>query len=357
MPKRQELTDFERGEIIGLFKANKFSYKDIAEILDHPKSTVGDVIKKYNEEGLTTTKKRSGKPKKLTNRDERSLVKIIKENRGNTLEEVTEKFNTAMKISVSNRTVQRTLHKMGYSGHAAKKKPLVSEKNRKKRLGWCRMRRNWNSEWNKIVWSDESRFELFNNDSQNWVWRKKDEKYNVDCLKPTVKHSIGIMVWGCFCDNKLGPLVLVEGTLNSDKYIELLKNHLLPFLNHLNEEEELIPWYFFQEENYIFQDDNAPCHASAKTKSWKEHNSVEILPWPAQSPDLNPIENLWNILEKSIRKRIKKYDSTLTNKNNFFTALKEEWYKIEEDKLTQLVTSMPNRINAVIKSKGYPTKY
>ena len=354
MPKRQELTDFERGEIIGLlkankfshlFKANKFSQRDIAEILDHPKSTVGDVIKKYNEEGLTSTKKCPGRPKKLTNRDERHLAKVIKENRSNTLEEITEKFNTAMEISVSNRTIQRTLHNIGYSGHAAKKKPLVSEKNRKKRFGWCRMRRNWNSEWNKIVWSDESRFELFNNDSQNWVWRKKDEKYRVDCLKPTVKGSIGIMVWGCFCNNRLGPLVLVEGTLNSERYIELLQEYLLPFLNDLGIED------------HIFQDDNAPCHASARTKSWKEDNSIEILPWPAQSPDLNPIENVWNILEKSIRKRIKKYNSTLTNKNNFFTALEEEWYKIEEDQLTKLVSSMPNRINAVIKSKGYPTKY
>jgi len=80
MPKRQELTDFEREEIIGLLKANKFSQRDIAEILDHPKSTVGDVIKKYNEEGLTSTKKRPGRPKKLTNRDERHLAKVIKEN-------------------------------------------------------------------------------------------------------------------------------------------------------------------------------------------------------------------------------------------------------------------------------------
>ena len=128
MPKRQELTDFERGEIIGLLKANKFSQRDIAEILDHPKSTVGNVIKKYNEEGLTSTKKRPGRPKKLTNRDERHLAKVIKENRSNTLEEITEKFNTAMEISVSNRTIQRTLHNIGYSGHAAKKKPLVSKK-------------------------------------------------------------------------------------------------------------------------------------------------------------------------------------------------------------------------------------
>ena len=157
-----------------------------------------------------------------------------------------------------------------------------------------------------------------------------------------------------FGDNKLGPLILVEGTLNSDKYIELLKEHLLPFLNDINnkEEEELIPWYFFQENNYIFQDDNTPCHASIKTKSWKGNNSIEILPWPAQSPDLNPIENLWNELEIRIRKR----KSMPKNKNDFFAALKEEWYKIDESRLTRLVTSMPNRINAVIESKGNPTK-
>src|SRR5688572_5054057 len=155
------------------------------------------------------------------------------------LEEITENFNTAMNISVSSRTIQRTLHNKGYSGHAAKKKPFISEKNQKKRYGWCRVRKNWNDEWKNIIWSDESRFELFNNDSRNWVWRKKDECYQTNCLKPTVKHSIGIMVWGCFCNNKLGPLVLIEGTLNSDKYIELLEENLLPFLNELGIENHI----------------------------------------------------------------------------------------------------------------------
>lgn len=355
MPKGKELTDFERGEIVGLFKGG-FSHRKIAEILGIPKSTVGEVIKKYNEQGLTTTALRSGRPKILSERDNRHLVKIAKENRSNTLEELTDNFNTSMAISVSKRTVQRTLHKEGYSGHAAKKKPFISEKNRKKRYGWCRMRKNWTTKWDYIIWSDESRFELFNNDSRNWVWRKTNERYKTDCLKPTVKNSIGVMVWGCFCNNKLGPLVLVEGTLNSDRYIELLKEYLLPFLNNLNEkeeEEELIPWFLFQEENYIFQDDNAPCHASIKTKSWKENNSIEILPWPAQSPDLNPIENLWNDLETRIRKR----KPMPKNKNDFFIALKEEWYKIDENRLIRLVKSMPNRVNAVLENKGNPTKY
>jgi len=203
------------------------------------------------------------------------------------------------------------------------------------------MKKKWDNEWENIIWSDESRYELFNNDSRNWIWRKKDERYKSDCLKPTVKNSVGIMVWGCFCNNKLGPLVLVEGNLNSDRYIELLKEYLLPYLNNLNIE------------NPIFQDDNAPCHASNKTKQWKEDNLIERLPWPAQSPDLNPIENLWNELET----RIRKHKPIPKNKTEFFAALQEEWYKIDESRLTRLVKSMPNRIREVIKNKGYPTKY
>jgi transposase len=131
MPKRKELTDFERGEIVGLHKA-KIPQRKIAEILNHPKSTVGDVIKKYNEQGLTSTIPRSGRPKILTDRDKRQLVKIIKANRNLTLVEITEKFNETLNFSISSRTVQRVLHEEGYSGHAAKKKPFISEQNRKK---------------------------------------------------------------------------------------------------------------------------------------------------------------------------------------------------------------------------------
>ena len=340
MSRGRELTDFERGEIIGLHKG-KFSIRDIGKILNHPKSTVGNIIKKYNEQGSTSTELRSGRPKILSECDKRKLINLTKENRNKTLEEITENFNTAIDITISSRTVQRTLHEEGYSGHAAKKKPFISEKNWKKRFGWCRMRKTWKGEWEKIIWSDESRFELFNNDSRNWIWHKKDERYKVECLNPTVKNSIGIMVWGCFCYNKIGPLVLIEGTLNSDRYIELLKEHLIPFLNNIGAE------------NHIFQDDNAPCYASIKTRAWKENNLIEVLPWPAQSPDLNPIENLWNILEDKIRK----HRPRPKNKNEFFEAIREEWNTIDENRCIKLVKSIPDRINDVIEYKGNPTKY
>ena len=125
--------------------------------------------------------------------------------RQQSLDEITEKFNQASIVSVSSSTIKRALHDEGFYGHAGKRKPLVSEANRKKRLEWCRTRKDWDSEWDTIIWSDESCFLLFQNDAHHWVWRCPHEKYDISCLIPTVKlGNQGIMVWGCFTKNKIG---------------------------------------------------------------------------------------------------------------------------------------------------------
>ena len=127
MFKRRKLTDFERDEIVGLSKGG-FSQRNITKILDISKSTVGEVIKKYNKVGLTITASRSSRPKVLSERDSRHLVKIAKENRSNTLEEITENFNTSIAISVFTRTVQKIFNKEDYSWYAAKKNLLFQKK-------------------------------------------------------------------------------------------------------------------------------------------------------------------------------------------------------------------------------------
>jgi len=341
MPKSKELTEFERDEIVGLSKIN-LSVRKIAEVLLIAKSTVQDVINKYRRRGLITAAPRSGRPPILTPRNTRTLIKMVKKDRQTSLEELTEDFNKTLQISVCSKTVKRKLHEEGYYGRVGKKKPLVSEINRKKRLFWCYERRNWVEEWEKVIFSDESRFVLFSNDSPKFVWRKVDERYNKDCLIPTVKQSAGVMVWGCFCKDKVGPLVFIEGTITGERYLQLLNNYLLPFLHELGNEDE-----------YIFQDDNAPVHTARIVKDWKEENLDNWLPWPAQSPDLNPIENLWDILERKVRM----HNPLPKNKRELMTILEDEWHKLEPEKLTKLIDSMPRRVKAVIKSKGNPTKY
>ena len=249
MPKSCELTSFERGEIVGLSKG-EHSVRDISKILSIPKSTVHDVITKYNEENCTNTAPRSGRPLVLSEQDKRQLGRIVQQNRKQAVEEITEQFNQYLNISVCSKTVIRTLHSMGYYERTGRKKSLVSEVNKKKRLFWCYDKKNWQDEWNFIIFSDESRFELFRNDANQWVWRRVYEAYAKDCLIPTVQKSEGVMVWGCFYNFKVGLLVLIEGRLNAEKYVELLEHYLLSFLRELGLN------------SHTFQDDNALAHSA-----------------------------------------------------------------------------------------------
>jgi hypothetical protein len=237
------------------------------------------------------------------------------------------------------------LYEAGYHSRVAVRKPLISEKNRKDRLQWCKQHQKWTDEqWKKVIWSDESRFTLFQSDGRTRVWRLPKEKYDVDCIVPTVKHGGGgVMVWGCFTWESLGPLVRVEGTVNSQKYIDILNRHLIPFMQGL--EEEIV--------EYEFQQDNASVHTSKLTMTFFDTSDINLMKWPGQSPDLNPIEHLWDELERRIRKR----DPPPKSERELAVHLQEEWEKITDTVFQKLILSMNSRTKAVKRAKGYATKY
>ena len=159
--------------------------------------------------------------------------------------------------------------------------------------------------WHQVIWSDESPYVLRFN-GRKLVWRAGNERYSIACISGTVKHDIKIMVWGCFTAHGVGNLCLVEGIMEQVQYRRILKDRLDPSHRRL-----------FPAKAWFFQQDNDPKHTANTTKQYFIDNQIPVLPWPSQSPDLNPIENLWSILDHKLRNRRPQ------NKEQLFEALQE----------------------------------
>lgn len=223
-------------------------------------------------------------------------------------------------------------------------KPLLTPTHVVKRRMWTQKYRSWTVEqWNKVVWSDESRFCLHGNDGRQRCIRKTGERYWAQHIQHRTKFEpVSVMMWGCFTAEKVGPLIVVDGILESDGYVNILSNHLIPWL------QENMPG------DHIFQEDGASCHRSKYSVWWKQTHDLRVLEqWPANSPDLNPIENVWDILKRRVAKR----KDTITTRDQLIALIQEEWVKIPKEMLGKLVASMPRRCAVIYKARGRSTKY
>ena len=160
MGQSEELSDFQRGTVIGCHLSNK-SVREISALLELPQSTVSAVIVKWKRLGATTAQPQSSRLHKLTERDRRVLKRVAQKNHLSTVETLTTEFQTASGSNVSPSTVCRELHEMGFHGRAAAHKPKITMRNGKHRLEWCKAHRHWTLEqWKHVLWSDESHFTI-----------------------------------------------------------------------------------------------------------------------------------------------------------------------------------------------------
>ncbi len=209
-----------------------------------------------------------------------------------------------------------------------KRKPYVNSVQKRHRLLWARRHLGWTiTQWKRVLWSDESVFQVFFGRNGRRVLRTKEEKDHPDCYQQQVQKPGSVMVWGCVSALGKGNLHFCDGTINAEKYIEILEHNMLPSRRHL-----------FQGRPCIFQQDNAKPHSAHITKSWLRRKRVRVLDWPACSPDLSPIENVWRILKRKMRQRRPRTVAHLK------TCLQEKWDKITPETLHHLVSSVPKRL-------------
>ena len=147
------------------------------------------------------------------------------------------------------------------------------------------------------------------------------------------------MVWGAFSLLGLGPIKRVNGIMDQYQYRRILQDTMKPYA------DRVMPT------GWIFQQDNDPKHTAKSFKQWFLENNVVVMNWPPQSPDLNPIENQWGTIERSLNgQKFRKPD-------DLFEAVVKAWNEVSGDLVKKLIESMPNRCKAVLRAKGGPTKY
>ncbi|KAI3355869.1 hypothetical protein L3Q82_004421 [Scortum barcoo] len=220
-----------------------------------PMSTVASIIHKWKKFRTTRTLPRAGRPSKLSDRGKRALVREVTKNPMVTLSELQ---RTSVERGEPSRrtTISAAIHQSGLYGRVARRKPLLSKRHMTVCLDSQTMR-------NKILWSDETKIELFGVNARRHVWRKPGTAHHQANTIPTVKHGGGsIMLWGCFSAAGTGRLVRIEGKMNAAMYRDILDENLLQSALDLR-----------LGRRFIFQQDNDPKHTAKITKEWLQDNS------------------------------------------------------------------------------------
>ena len=217
--------------------------------------------------------------------------------------------------------------------------PVLTQAHKDRRVAWANQYHNRDDVWAKTIFSDEKKFNLDGPDNFQYYWH--DLRTQEQVYKTRQSGGGSVMVWGAFSRNGKSRLAVLEGNQDSAKYIQTIREYLLPFARYTYEED------------YIFQQDNASIHASRFSMQQLQEFHVELMPWPSKSPDLNPIENLWGILVRDVYAHGKQYD----NKNELKEAVLAAWDRIPDTTLQRLIDTMNNRCRDVIQGHGAKTKY
>lgn len=345
-PRRKCYWSREKRAIAVTLRKEGYSFRDIAKKMGEGVSASGvlKVCRRYEDRGTVENMSGKGRKKKTSSKLDRSMVRMAISNRRMTAVDIGKSLAKFNNLTLSPWTIRRRLRAAGLNARRPQKKPLLNVEQRRKRLAWAKDHQHWTTDdWKQIIWSDETKISLFGSDGVKYIRRRKHEANLPECLIPTVKHPLSVMIWGCMSRSSVGRLQVLNGVVNADRYInEVLQEKLLQSARDM----------FGDGGHFLFQQDGAPCHTAKKSMKWFRDNGVQVIAWPGNSPDLNPIENLWSRLKKLVSSK------NPSNRQQLIEAVINSWFHvITPVELEKLVDSMPRRCAAVIKSRGYPTRY
>ncbi|CAK5084012.1 unnamed protein product [Meloidogyne enterolobii] len=275
------------------------SSKAVAALFNVKVRTVQHIYKLSQERGHSHRLPKTGRPKKLSNADERILIRPVRDNPNLSARDVAKQAQLQLGVTIT----------------------------------------RW------------TRFNFHNPDGGNFIRRPPNKRYDPKFIKSTMKYGGGgIMAWGCFSRDGIGPLVRIHGNMTAIMYRDILANNMIPHAR----EKLARGWKFMQ--------DNDSKHTSRLlrggidkngrvTFSWWRQNGIDLMITPPYSPDINPIEHLWSVVKRKLR------GNRFRNGDQLWESVLAAWNSIPIETLINLVNSMPSRLHAIIRANGGVTKY
>ena len=332
MARGKLLSDVEKGQIIALRKES-WSLRAIAKELNRSVGAVQNFVKRPHK---THKPKSTRNAKKITRRQTALLIREACKGQLSARQ-----LQATLGLPVGVRRVQQLLKA---TPHLQYKKmmqqPKMLQRHKTARLLWAKEQLKQGQEyWKRVVFSDEKRFSLDGPDGLCGYWHDLRTEPRVFSTR---NHGGGsIMIWGAISFYGLSIMVTVEGNMNSEGYCRYLEDYLLPFA------AETLG------DNWVFQQDGAACHRSKYTMQWLDSKGVDVLAWPAKSPDLNIIENVWGHLARAVYGSGRQFETTFELEQE----VRKRWNEISEEYIENLYNSITRRLVKVIEKKGDATGY
>lgn len=321
-----------------------YSQRRIGRMLGYPRTTIRDAIRRYRETGSYTRRPGQGRMRCTSERDDRFIVSNVLRNRFATAPTVRSRLFEVRNVSVSVRTIRRRLAERNLTAFRPARVPALTTDHRRARLQFARQFRNWTmGQWKTVLFSDESRVALSGPDGRQRVYRRPGERFAQCTVVETVGYQGGsVMVWGGISYEARTELVVFDrGSVNAQRYVEeILEPHVIPFAPFIGDDFRLMH-------------DNARAHVAGLVTEYLDAVGIARLPWPARSPDLNPIEHVWDNLKRRIRSR----EPAPTSINELKIAVVEEWENIPQEDIQDIMDGLPNRLEEVIRARGGNTHY